>query len=159
MALVFAIIFFNALRRYTLGKSIAWGEELPIYLTIYGVMFGISYAYMTDRHIRFAILADLLSHRLRHLLALTSDLLTIATGITLALAGHAFALRRGHIDSSGLKSAADGLATTFGLPVLEGVGKLGTWQYAIAIGGGMLAIAAALRFVARLSAAQRSTPA
>ena len=52
MALVFAIIFVNSLRRYTTGKSLSWGEELPIYLAIYGVMFGIGLAYLQDRHIR-----------------------------------------------------------------------------------------------------------
>ena len=56
IALVFAIIFVNSLRRYTTGHSLAWGEEMPIYLTIYGVMFGIGLAYLQDRHIRFTII-------------------------------------------------------------------------------------------------------
>ncbi|MDE4176289.1 TRAP transporter small permease subunit [Phaeobacter sp. PT47_59] len=154
MALVFVIIFVNALRRYTMGKSIAWGEELPIYLTIYGVMFGIAYAYMSDSHIRFSIIADMLSQRLRHWLFVASDLLAFATGVVLAFAGHAFALRRGHIDSSGLKSAANALAETTGIPLLEWIGKLGTWQYAIAIGGVLLAVAAALKLLQRLRTAK-----
>jgi TRAP-type C4-dicarboxylate transport system permease small subunit len=151
MTLVFAIIFINALRRYTLGKSIAWGEELPIYLTIYGVMFGIAYAYMNDSHIRFSIISDMLSRRVRHWLFVVSDLLTIGTGVALSFAGHAFAMRRGHIDSSGLKSTAKSLAETTGLPALEWVGKLGTWQYAIAVGGVLLTVAATLKLIQRLS--------
>ena len=150
MALVFAIIFVNALRRYTLGKSIAWGEELPIYLTIYGVMFGVAYAYMTDSHIRFSVISDLLSTKVRRALDVVSDLVVLASGVALAYAGHAFAMRRGHLDSSGLKSAGDWLAESTGIAVLEWVGKVGTWQYAIAIGGALFAVAAAVRLAARL---------
>ena len=151
MALVFAIIFVNALRRYTIGKSFPWGEELPIYLTIYGVMFGMAYAYLTDRHIRFTVLTDLLSPRMRARLFVLSDAVTVAAGLALAAAGHAFALRRGSIDSSGLKSTAGWLADATGLSLLEWLGKVGTWQYAVAIGGAALALAAALRAVERLS--------
>ena len=65
MALVFGIIFVNSLRRYTTGQSLQWGEELPIYLSIYGVMFGVGLAYLQDTHIRFTVLTDFLSHRAR----------------------------------------------------------------------------------------------
>ncbi|MEC8795718.1 MAG: C4-dicarboxylate ABC transporter substrate-binding protein, partial [Pseudomonadota bacterium] len=61
-----------------------------------------------------------------------------------------FAMRRGHLDSSGLKSAGDWLAESTGIAALEWVGKVGTWQYAIAIGGALFAVAAALRLAARL---------
>ncbi|WP_068110857.1 TRAP transporter small permease [Tropicimonas marinistellae] len=153
MALVFAIIFVNSVRRYTIGKSIAWGEELPIYLTIYGVMFGIAYAYMTDCHIRFSVVSDLLPERMRGWLWIASDVVTVVCGLALVVAGHAFALRRGGVDSSGLKATADWLADTSGVTALEWIGKAGTWQYAIAIGGLMLSIAALLRLVERLGAA------
>lgn len=152
MALVFGIIFVNSLRRYTLGKSIAWGEELPIYLTIYGVMFGIAYAYMSDSHIRFSVLTDLVPERIRNGLWVVNDVITILAGLALAAAGHAFALRRGNLDSSGLKSTGDWLAETTGFQALEWIGKVGTWQYAIAIGGIILAIAAFLRLIERLTA-------
>ncbi|NDR55488.1 TRAP transporter small permease [Aliiruegeria sabulilitoris] len=156
MALVFGIIFINSLRRYTLGKSIAWGEELPIYLTIYGVMFGIAYAYMTDSHIRFAVITDLLPEKVRGWLWVVNDVVTVIAGVALAWAGHAFALRRGNLDSSGLKSAGDRLAETTGLQFLEWIGKVGTWQYAIAIGGAILAVAALLRLVERLTSVDQT---
>ena len=63
---LFAIIFIErAVGRYSIGKSLPWGEELPIYLTIYGVMFGsLRLAYMQDRHIRFfTLVTDMLSPR------------------------------------------------------------------------------------------------
>lgn len=150
MALVFGIIFINSLRRYMLGKSIAWGEELPIYLTIYGVMFGISYAYMSDSHIRFSVITDLMPEKLRNLLWVVNDVVTIGAGLALAVAGNAFALRRGNLASSGLKGTGDWLAETTGLQFFEWIGKVGTWQYAIAIGGIILAIAALLRLFERL---------
>lgn len=151
MSLVFLIIFVNALRRYTIGRSVPWGEELPIYLTIYGVMFGLAWAYMQDRHIRFTILTDMLPEGLRQRLFLLVDLVTVASGVALAIAGHEYATRRGGIASSGLKSTGAWLAETFHQPWMEWFGKVGTWQYAIAIGGAMLAAAALIRFFTRLS--------
>ena len=158
MALVFLVIFVNSLRRYTIGKSIAWGEELPIYLTIYGIMFGIAYAYMTDSHIKFAIFLDMLEARLKKYVLMLCDLLTCATGVSLVFAGHAFAMRRGHVASSGLKSTGDWLAQATGIEALEWIGKVGTWQYAIVLGGAMLAIAAALRLFERLQEEPVSLP-
>lgn len=158
MALVFLVIFVNSVRRYAIGKSIAWGEELPIYLTIYGVMFGIAYAYMTDSHIKFAIFIDMLEEKTKKLVLAFCDLLTCATGFTLIFAGHAFAMRRGHVASSGLKSTGDWLANVTGIQALEWVGKVGTWQYAIVFGGAMLAIAAALRLSDRFTASSHERP-
>lgn len=152
MALVFSIIFINALRRYTLGKSLPWGEELPIYLTIYGVMFGLALAYMQDRHIRFTLVTDMLSEGARERLYLLVDLVTALSGLGLMIAGHAFATKRGNLDSSGLKSAAGWLRDTTGVEALVWVGKTGTWQYALAIGGALLFLAALLKFAERLSA-------
>ncbi|MEO9528900.1 TRAP transporter small permease subunit [Roseibium sp.] len=151
MALVFAIIFVNSLRRYTVGQSVSWGEELPIYLTIYGVMFGLALAYMQDRHIRFTILTDFLPDAARHKLFAAVDLVSCITGIALAFSGHAFAVRRGHIDASGLKSAGTWLAETTGIESLVWISRVGTWQYAIALGGGLLAVAALLKFIERIT--------
>ncbi|NIY73700.1 TRAP transporter small permease [Marivivens donghaensis] len=151
MALVFLIIFVNSVRRYTIGKSLPWGEELPIYLTIYGVMFGLAYAYMTDRHIRFTVLTDMLSAKTRQLLFLITDVITLICGLALIQAGYQFMMRRGDRDSSGLKKTADWLADSTGIVPLEWLGKVGPWQFAIALGGAMLAIAALLRLIERAS--------
>lgn len=151
MALVFAIIFVNSLRRYTVGQSVSWGEELPIYLTIYGVMFGLALAYLQDRHIRFTVLTDFLPVPVREKLFAVVDLASLVTGAALAFSGHAFASRRGNLDASGLKSAGSWLADTTGIDALVWVAKVGTWQYAIAIGGALLAVAALLKFLERMS--------
>lgn len=153
MALVFGIIFVNALLRYTTGKSVEWGEELPIYLTIYGVMFGIGLAYLQDTHIRFTILIDLLPARLRERLFAAMDLVTCAVGVALAWSGVVFASRRGAVEASGLIGTAKRLATGTGLDALVWLGRMGTWQAAIAVGGIIVAVAALLRFLHRVQGA------
>jgi len=150
LALVFLIVFLNAGRRYLFGESVPWGEELPIYLTIYGTMFGLALGYLTDSHIRFTIFVDYLPDTLRSRIFAAVDVLTLISGATLAWAGHEFAQRRGHLDASGLVKTARGLAETTGIEALAALGKVGTWQYAIAFGGAALAVAAALRLVDRL---------
>ncbi|WP_226624982.1 TRAP transporter small permease [Alloyangia pacifica] len=151
MALVFIIIFVNSLRRYAVGRSVPWGEELPIYLTIYGVMFGLALAYLGDNHIRFTVVSDMLPKRVRHWFFVAADAVGVATGIALAYAGHVFAVRRGDVASSGLKSTADALAQSTGIEALTWLGKVGPYQYAIAFGGALLALAAALKLAQRLS--------
>ena len=152
LALVFAIIFINSLRRYTIGKSVAWGEELPIYLTVYGVMFGIALAYLQDKHVNFTILADGLPGRFRQRLLIAVDVATMAVGSVLAWSGILFALRRGGVEASGLIGTARAMAegTGAGAKWLIGLGHMGTWQAAIGIGGAMLAIAAAIRVTERI---------
>ena len=150
LALVFAIIFVNSLRRYTVGKSVEWGEELPIYLTVYGVMFGIGLAYLQDKHVNFTILTDCLPNRFRRRLLVAVDLATVAIGGVLAWSGTLFALRRGGIEASGLIGTARTLAERTGADWLIGLGQMGTWQAAIGIGGAVLAIAAAIRVSERL---------
>ena len=53
------------------------------------------------------------------------------------------------------QGTGDWLAETTGVQFLEWIGKVGTWQYAIAIGGVILAIAAGLRLFERLGASGR----
>ncbi|THD76804.1 TRAP transporter small permease subunit [Thalassobius vesicularis] len=154
MMLVFGIIFLNSLRRYTMGRSVPWGEELPIYLTIYGVMFGIALAYMQDQHIRFTVLTDTLSAKVKTRLFAAVDFVMIGCGLALARSGHEFATKRGNIDASGLKSVAKSLAESTGFDWMIWIGKVGTWQYAMVLGGVMLAVAAALKLHERLAAAK-----
>lgn len=150
LALVFAIIFLNSLRRYTLGKSFEWGEELPIYLTVYGVMFGIALAYLDDRHIRFTILTDALPGRLKQRLFAAVDLITVVIGVLLAWSGILFAMRRGSVEASSLIGGARALAEASGAGWLVHLGQMGSWQAAVGFGGAVLALAALLRLAMRL---------
>lgn len=150
MALVFAIIFFNSLRRYTVGKSVEWGEELPIYLTIYGVMFGIALAYAQDRHIRFTILTDFIPVAVREKLFALVDLVMVVTGGALAWSGYLFATRRGTVEASGLIGTMKDYAAATGVEAFVWLGLMGSYQAAMVLGGVLIAIAALLKFDQRL---------
>jgi TRAP-type C4-dicarboxylate transport system permease small subunit len=151
MFAVFIIIFINSIRRYTIGKSFEWGEELPVYLAIYGIMFGISWAYMNDKHIRFTILVDFISKKIVHKLYILVDLITISTGIILCYAGYLFALKRGSIESSGLVNSSYDIADNTGIEWFLIIGEMYPYQMAICLGGAMLTIAAILRLGNRLN--------
>jgi TRAP-type C4-dicarboxylate transport system permease small subunit len=147
---VFAIILINATRRYTIGKSLEWGEELPVYLAIYGIMFGMAWAYMQDRHVSFSILTGIIPKALARWLALVVDLVMILSGVLLSYSGYLFAEKRGGIDSSGLVNTASELKKVTGWDSIATFGQMYPYQFAMAIGGALLAIAALLRLLNRL---------
>lgn len=149
---LFAIIFVNALRRYTIGKSFAWGEELPIYLAIYGVMFGSALAYLQDRHVRFTLFIDFLPKAVRRPVFAAVDLAVAATGAMLAWSGVLLVHKRGAVEAAGLIGPAKDYAALTGLGWIEVFGHLAVWQAAISVGGVLLAAASALNFARRLAA-------
>jgi TRAP-type C4-dicarboxylate transport system permease small subunit len=95
MAVLFLIVFINSVRRYTIGKSFEWGEEMPIFIAIYGVMFGIAWAYIQDRHIRFTMLIRFLSESLTRKLYILVDLIMVLNGVLLTYSGWMFVTSRG----------------------------------------------------------------
>ncbi|MCE7029602.1 TRAP transporter small permease [Jiella avicenniae] len=159
MALVFAIILANSLMRYTTGASLQWGEKLPIYLTIYGVMFGTALAYLLDRHVRFTIIIDTVNARLRHVFLLVVDVVMVVSGGLLAYAGWQFAERGGNLSASSIRTTARTLAETTGVDGLEIFGKLYPYQLAMAVGGVLVALAAFLKLVERAATDPDAEPA
>ena len=151
MALVFLIIFLNSLQRYTLGESFEWGEELPVYLAVYGIMFGMAWAYMLDRHVAFDLLANLLPRKLYCLFNLLSDLLMISIGCLLSYSGYLFMMKRGKVDASSLLSSARALRDITGIDSLVVLGQMYPYYFAMVLGGAMLALAALLRFANRIT--------
>ncbi len=152
MAGIFAIVLLNSLRRYFLGRSWPWGEELPVYLAVYGVMFGIAMAVMQERHIAFRVLTDFLGPRLQRIAALVIDLMTVVVGLLLARSGLLLIESRGTRDASGLVTTVRGLARDYDMAWIAQFGTLGPWQFALVLGGAMLALAAAVQFLTRLYA-------
>jgi TRAP-type transport system small permease protein len=150
MILLFLIIFINSVRRYTIGKSVEWGEELPVYVAIYGVMFGTAWAYMQDRHIRFTMLVGFLSERQKRQLFMLVDLIVVASGALLTYSGWLFVRTRGGMESSGLINLAKQLKVVSGWDALIWLGHFYPYQAAIMIGGAMLTLAALLKFCLRL---------
>lgn len=100
MMLLFVIVLVNALQRYTVGRSLVWGENMAVYLMIYGIMFGIAWAYLQDKHVRFNLLQALLPTQTQRLLTVVVDLLVLAVGIGLMFSALAFMDSRGHVRSS-----------------------------------------------------------
>ncbi|SFU81210.1 TRAP transporter small permease [Halomonas korlensis] len=157
MAMIFLIIFLNAVGRYTLGSSLAWGDQVPVFLGIYGVMFGMALAYLQDRHVRLGVIVDFLSIRLREALFLLVDLAVVLIGAVLAWSGYLFMSSRGGMRISGLNSTIRSLQEATGLEVFNVFGTMAPYQFAIVLGGGMLAVAAALKFIERLGALRATT--
>lgn len=151
MLIVFLIVFINSVRRYTVGKSYEWGEQLPVFIAIYGILFGVAWAYVQDRHIRFTLLVGFLPETITHKLYMLVDVIMIATGGVLTYSGYLFVLKRGGLEASGLISTAKELKAATGLDELLWLGHFYPYQSAMIIGGAMLTIAALLRLLSRIS--------
>ncbi|WP_320035060.1 TRAP transporter small permease subunit [Halarcobacter sp.] len=150
MFAVFLIIFINSTRRYAFDKSFEWGEQLPVFLAIYGVMFGVAWAYMNDQHVKFTILVDFISKAWMKRLNIFVDFIMIITGFVLMYSGYVFAAKRGKIQASGLINGAKDLRDFFGIDNLIILGKMYPYQFSIAFGGLLLALAALIRLLNRL---------
>ena len=151
MIFLFLIVFINSVRRYTLGKSLEWGEELPVFIAIYGVMFGIAWAYLQDRHIRFTILVGFLPESFVRKLYIFVDLIMAVTAILMAYSGWLFLLKRGAPESPGIINLAKQIRDVSGWDWAIWIGHLYPYQAAMMIGGGMLFVAVLLRFLLRFS--------
>ena len=151
MAVLFLVVFINSMRRYAIGKSFEWGEELPIFIAIYGVMFGIAWAYIQDRHIRFTVLVRFLSESLTCKLYIIVDLIMVVNGGLLTYSGWMFVIKRGRLEASGIINLAKDLTALIGWDSLIWLGHQYPYQAAMVLGGIMLTIAALLKLLQRLS--------
>ncbi len=157
MVLLFLIIFVNSVRRYVFGKSLEWGEELPVYVAIYGVMFGAAWAYMQDRHIRFTMLVGFLSKQQERWLFFLVDLVMIFTSSLLTYSGWLFVVKRGGLESTGLIGVAKYLRELTGMESMIWIGYFYPYQAAMVIGGVMLTVAAFLKMLLRFSEEEAKT--
>jgi TRAP-type C4-dicarboxylate transport system permease small subunit len=151
MAGVFLVVFVNSVRRYTLGKSFEWGEELPVYLGVYGVMFGAALAYLQDRHVRFMVVVGFLPRRVCQVLFLVVDLAMVCIGAGLTRSGYLFMAKRGDIEASGIIGPAKRLKALSGIDVVETLGFMAPYQAAMVLGGVLVTVAAALKFLERIT--------
>ncbi len=151
MAVLFLIVFINSVRRYAIGKSFEWGEELPVYVAIYGVMFGMAWAYILDRHIRFTMLVGFLKASWTRRLYIIVDLIMVVNGVLLTYSGWLFVIKRGRIESSGIINLAKSLKALTGWDSMIYIGHMYPYQAAMIAGGAMLTIAALLKLGMRLS--------
>ena len=149
MMALFAIILFNSLRRYTFGKSLEWGEELPTLIAVYGFMFGAAYAYMQDRHIRFTILVGFLSRSATEKLYMLVDILMVGIGGLMAWSGWQFVLKRGGMEASALIGLAKDVRAVTGWDRTIWLGHYYPYQAAMILGGVMMSVAALLKLLQR----------
>jgi TRAP-type C4-dicarboxylate transport system permease small subunit len=148
---LFSIIFINSIRRYTIGKSLEFGEELPVFIAIYGVIFGTAWAYMLDRHIRFTMLVGFLSEQWTRRLYLLVDLIMVANGCLMAWSGWMFVIKRGGMEASGIITLARDLKNATGWENMIWIGHMYPYQAAMMAGGVLLTLAAGLKFFLRVS--------
>ena len=151
MAVLFLIVFTNSLRRYAIGKSFESGEELPIFIAIYGIMFGIAWAYIEDRHIRFTMLIRFLSDSLIRKLYMLVDLIMVVNGVLLTYSGWMFVLKRGRVEASGIINLAKDLRALTGWDSIIWIGHQYPYQAAMVLGGVLLTVAALLKLLQRLT--------
>jgi TRAP-type C4-dicarboxylate transport system permease small subunit len=79
------INFVNIIGRYFLSVSLSWAEESMLFLMIGCVFLGAAPVGWAGRHIRMDVVVSLLPPRARQAFELFSDLVTIATCVTLAV--------------------------------------------------------------------------
>ncbi len=65
LAAIVLLIFGNVFMRYIMNASLSWGEELTLWLFVWFVWLGVSYAFHTGDHVRITVLRDMLSARVR----------------------------------------------------------------------------------------------
>jgi TRAP-type C4-dicarboxylate transport system permease small subunit len=149
MLTVFLIILLNSIRRYAFGRSVEWGDELPVFIAVYGFMFGAAYAYMQDRHVRFTILVGFLPPSFTNKLYMLVDFIMIGIGGLMAWSGWQLLLKRGGIEASGMIGLAKDLQAATGWDWMILLGHFYPYLAAMILGGVMLAIAAAIKLVGR----------
>jgi TRAP-type C4-dicarboxylate transport system permease small subunit len=151
MLALFLIVFINSARRYAIGKSLQWGEELPVFIAIYGVMFGVAWAYIQDRHIRFTMLVGFLSEAWTRKLYLIVDLIMVVNGVLLTCSGWMFMMKRGRIEASGIINLAKSFRDLTGVEQMIWFGHQYPYMAAMVMGGALLTIAAVLKLAQRLT--------
>jgi C4-dicarboxylate transporter DctQ subunit len=80
-----AINFANIIGRYFLSVSIAWAEEVMLFLMIGAVFLAAPPVGWLGRHIRMDVVISLLPPRVRGVFEVFSDMVTIATCVMVAI--------------------------------------------------------------------------
>lgn len=77
LAAIVLLIFGNVIMRYIVNASLSWGEELTLWLFVWFVWLGVSYAFHTGDHVRITVLRDSLNDRARLYLDVVIALLVL----------------------------------------------------------------------------------
>ncbi len=85
LAAMVLLIFGNVFMRYVMNASLSWGEELTLWMFIWFVWLGVSYAFHTGDHVRITVLRDVLNERARLMADVVIALLVLGFLIVLTL--------------------------------------------------------------------------
>lgn len=79
------LIFGNVFMRYVMNASLSWGEELTLWLFVWFVWLGVSYAFHTGDHVRITVLRDVLGERARLIADVVISLLVLGFLVVLTI--------------------------------------------------------------------------
>lgn len=82
---IVVLIFVNVIMRYVLNASLSWGEELTLWMFVWFLWLGVSYAFHTGDHVRVTFLRDMLHERARLYVDALIALLVLAFLIVLTV--------------------------------------------------------------------------
>lgn len=157
MFFLFFIIFTNSSKRYILGDSYEWGEELSIYISIYGIMFGIAWAYLQDRHVKFDILVRIMSKKYQLFFEYLTDCVSFVISVLFSYSGYMFMIKRGDVDASSLLTTSQWLSEITSIKYFLILGKLYPYYFSMCFGGFILAVSVLIRFLNRIFNQEVST--
>ncbi|MEP3634609.1 MAG: TRAP transporter small permease [Shimia thalassica] len=83
LAGIVLLITANVVMRYVLNASLAWGEELTLWIFVWFVWLSVSYAFQKGAHVRITILRDLVSDKHKRYLDILVDILVMGFLIVL----------------------------------------------------------------------------
>lgn len=84
------LAFFNVVARFVFNEGIDWAFELTNYLFIWSALFGASYCFKKDCHIKVTILVDLLPTKVRNFFSLMANIVTLLYLLAVAYFGYIF---------------------------------------------------------------------
>lgn len=84
------LAFFNVIARFVFNKGIDWAFELTNYLFIWSALFGASYCFKKDCHIKVTILVDLLPNKLQNFFSLVANIIILFYLLAVTYFGYVF---------------------------------------------------------------------
>ncbi len=74
LAAIVALITINVFMRYVMNSSLAWGEELTLWIFVWFVWLAVSHAFHKREHVRITVFRDLLNDRVGRILDVIVDI-------------------------------------------------------------------------------------
>ncbi len=92
MTTVVALLGFQVIARFGLGRSFSWLEEVSRFAFVWAVYFGFVIAAESDRHIRVSLHLNLLPQKARLLMLTLADLLWLVFNAVVIWYGYEFTM-------------------------------------------------------------------